>query len=98
MCVYMYQTEMQIRIFLQVATHPEMLAAILSVEALEDNEVLIIEGVRHVSRINDPRHKAIFEGIAKPNVVSEVRDHGFARIFTLSAMGRQTIVQFSERR
>lgn len=72
-----------------------MLAAILSVEALEDNEVLIIEGVRHISRINDPRHKAIFEGISKPNVVSEVRDLGFAR---LSAMGRQTIVQFSERR
>lgn len=48
-----------------------MLAAILSVEALEDNEVLIIEGVRHMSRINDPRHKAIFESIPKPNVVSE---------------------------
>ncbi|XP_032682704.1 uncharacterized protein LOC116849547 isoform X2 [Odontomachus brunneus] len=53
-----------------VATHPEMLAAILSVEALEDNEVLIIEGVRHMSRINDPRHKAIFEGMPKPNVVT----------------------------
>ncbi|XP_029167846.1 uncharacterized protein LOC114938189 isoform X2 [Nylanderia fulva] len=53
-----------------VATHPEMLAAILSVEALEDNEVLIIEGVRHMSRINDPRHKAIFEGISQPNVVT----------------------------
>ncbi|XP_020289730.1 uncharacterized protein LOC109857629 isoform X2 [Pseudomyrmex gracilis] len=53
-----------------VATHPEMLAAMLSVEALEDNEVLIIEGVRHMSRINDPRHKAIFEGILKPNVVT----------------------------
>ncbi|XP_011635216.1 uncharacterized protein LOC105425911 isoform X2 [Pogonomyrmex barbatus] len=53
-----------------VATHPEMLAAILSVEALEDNEVLIIEGVRHMSRINDPRHKAIFESISKPNVVT----------------------------
>ncbi|XP_070150861.1 uncharacterized protein [Polyergus mexicanus] len=53
-----------------VATHPEMLAAILSVEALEDNEVLIIEDVRHISRINDPRHKAIFESISKPNVVT----------------------------
>ncbi|KYN32482.1 Poly(ADP-ribose) glycohydrolase [Trachymyrmex septentrionalis] len=53
-----------------VATHPEILAAIISVEALEDNEVLIIEGVRHMSRINDPRHKAIFEGISKPNVVT----------------------------
>ncbi|XP_011338824.1 uncharacterized protein LOC105280197 isoform X2 [Ooceraea biroi] len=53
-----------------IATHPEMLVAILSVEALEDNEVLIIEGVRHISRINDPRHKAVFEGISKPNVVT----------------------------
>lgn len=61
-------------ILFQMATHPEMLAAILSVEALEDNEVLIIEGVRHMSRINDPRHKAIFEGISKPNVVSQMRD------------------------
>lgn len=61
-------------ILFQVATHPEMLAAILSVEALEDNEVLIIEGVRHMARINDPRHKAIFEGISKPNVVSEMRN------------------------
>lgn len=61
-------------ILFQVATHPEMLAAILSVEALEDNEVLIIEGVRHMSRINDPRHKAIFESISKPNVVSQMRD------------------------
>lgn len=73
-----------------------MLAAILSVEALEDNEVLIVEGVRHMSRINDSRHKAIFEGISNPNVVSEVQDLGFARF--LFAMGRQTIVQFSERR
>lgn len=61
-------------VLFQMATHPEMLAAILSVEALEDNEVLIIEGVRHMARINDPRHKAIFEGISKPNVVSEMRN------------------------
>ncbi|XP_078039059.1 uncharacterized protein LOC144471154 isoform X2 [Augochlora pura] len=53
-----------------IATHPEMLAAILSVEALEDNEALIVEGVRHMSRINDPRNKATFEALAKPNVVT----------------------------
>lgn len=47
-----------------------MLVAILSVEALEDNEVLIVEGVRHISRINDPRNRAIFEALAKPNIVS----------------------------
>ncbi|XP_066582543.1 uncharacterized protein [Prorops nasuta] len=53
-----------------IATHPEMLAAILSVEALEDNEVLIIEGIRHISRINDPNHRAIFESISTPNTVT----------------------------
>ncbi|XP_017765368.1 PREDICTED: uncharacterized protein LOC108554567 isoform X3 [Eufriesea mexicana] len=53
-----------------IATHPEMLAAILSVEALEDNEVLIVEGVRHISRINDPRNRAVFEVLPKPNVVT----------------------------
>ncbi|KAK9299293.1 hypothetical protein QLX08_007647 [Tetragonisca angustula] len=53
-----------------IATHPEMLVAILSVEALEDNEVLIVEGVRHISRINDPRNRAIFEPLPKPNVVT----------------------------
>nr|XP_033331431.1 uncharacterized protein LOC117223321 isoform X3 [Megalopta genalis] len=54
----------------KIATHPEMLAAILSVEALEDNEALIVEGVRHVSRINDPRNRATFEALPKPNVVT----------------------------
>ncbi|XP_076685378.1 uncharacterized protein LOC143377687 isoform X2 [Andrena cerasifolii] len=53
-----------------IVTHPEMLAAILSVEALEDNEVLIVEGVRHVSRIHDPRNRATFEPLSKPNVVT----------------------------
>lgn len=53
-----------------IVTHPEMLVAILSVEALEDNEVLIVEGVRHISRINDPRNRAIFEPLAKPNIVT----------------------------
>ncbi|CAL7942883.1 unnamed protein product [Xylocopa violacea] len=53
-----------------IATHPEMLAAILSVEALEDNEVLLVEGVRHISRINDPRNRAIFEALVKPNIVT----------------------------
>ncbi|XP_044580163.1 uncharacterized protein LOC123262133 isoform X3 [Cotesia glomerata] len=53
-----------------IATHPEMLAVILSVEALEDNEVLIVEGARHVSRINNPKQKATFESIPNPNPVT----------------------------
>ncbi|KAJ8687151.1 hypothetical protein QAD02_022945 [Eretmocerus hayati] len=55
---------------IQIATHPELLAAILSVEALEDNEALIIEGLRHISRIQDPKHRATFERISDPNTVT----------------------------
>ena len=44
----------------------------LSVEALEDNEVLIVEGVRHISRINDPKNRASFEVIPEPSTVSDV--------------------------
>ncbi|XP_033219409.1 uncharacterized protein LOC117174413 isoform X2 [Belonocnema kinseyi] len=50
-------------------THPELLTAMLSVEALEDNEVLIVEGVRHISRINDPKNRASFEVIPEPSTV-----------------------------
>ncbi|XP_057330100.1 uncharacterized protein LOC130670696 isoform X2 [Microplitis mediator] len=54
-----------------IVTHPEILAVILSVEALEDNEVLIVEGARHVSRINNPKqNKATFESIPNPNPVT----------------------------
>ncbi|XP_015114318.1 uncharacterized protein LOC107039287 isoform X2 [Diachasma alloeum] len=53
-----------------ISTHPEMLAVILSVEALEDNEVLIVEGARHISRINDPKNRAIYESIPNPNPVT----------------------------
>ncbi|KAH1013300.1 hypothetical protein HUJ04_002308 [Dendroctonus ponderosae] len=43
------------------ATIPEMLTVLLNVEALEDNEVITVERVRHVARIADPKHKAKFE-------------------------------------
>lgn len=38
-----------------------MLSVLLNVEALEDNEVLTIERARRVSRINDPKNRAILE-------------------------------------
>ncbi|XP_011303970.1 uncharacterized protein [Fopius arisanus] len=53
-----------------ISTHPEILAVILSVEALEDNEVLIVEGARHISRINDPKNKAVYESIPNPNPIT----------------------------
>ncbi|KAK2579661.1 hypothetical protein KPH14_011584 [Odynerus spinipes] len=55
---------------IHIATHPEMLAAILSVEALEDNEALVVEGVRRIATINDPHNRAIFEAVPKPNTVT----------------------------
>ncbi|XP_043667791.1 uncharacterized protein LOC122628947 isoform X1 [Vespula pensylvanica] len=55
---------------IHLATHPEMIAAILSVEALEDNEALIVENVRRISIINDPHNRAIFEAVPKPNTVT----------------------------
>ncbi|XP_015179358.1 PREDICTED: uncharacterized protein LOC107067927 isoform X1 [Polistes dominula] len=55
---------------IHLATHPEMIAAILSVEALEDNEALVVENVRRISIINDPHNRAIFEAIPKPNTVT----------------------------
>lgn len=69
-CEFASRAQNLAAVYLMIATHPEMLAAILSVEALEDNEVLIIEGVRHISRINDPRNKAVLEALSKPNTVS----------------------------
>ncbi|XP_053680386.1 uncharacterized protein LOC128731302 [Anopheles nili] len=43
---------------LQFCTFPELLAVLLYVEALEDNESLQVEHVRHVARVVDPRAKA----------------------------------------
>ncbi|XP_058115923.1 uncharacterized protein LOC131288508 [Anopheles ziemanni] len=52
---------------IQFCTFPELLAVLLYVEALEDNESLQIENVRHVSRIVDPRCKGpLLEKIAEP--------------------------------
>uniref|UniRef100_A0A182ING1 PARG catalytic Macro domain-containing protein n=1 Tax=Anopheles atroparvus TaxID=41427 RepID=A0A182ING1_ANOAO len=52
---------------LQFCTFPELLAVLLYVEALEDNESLQIENLHHVSRIVDPRGKGpLLEKIAEP--------------------------------
>lgn len=77
-----------------------MLAAILSVESLEDNEVLIVEGVRHVSRINDPRNRATFEGLPRPNVVSKWSSSFISTLFglclTCSRFGYNTLFDTSQ--
>ncbi|XP_046976553.1 uncharacterized protein LOC124542670 isoform X1 [Vanessa cardui] len=49
---------------------PELLPAMLSVEALEDNEVLKVEGVRMFSRISDKRQKNNVELLDKPKTVT----------------------------
>ncbi|CAH0600340.1 unnamed protein product [Chrysodeixis includens] len=49
---------------------PELLPAMLSVEALEDNEVLKVEGVRLFSRICDKRQKTKVELLDEPKTVT----------------------------
>ncbi|KAM3966526.1 uncharacterized protein ACR2FA_012063 isoform 2-T4 [Aphomia sociella] len=49
---------------------PELLPAMLSVEALEDNEVLKVEGVRMFSRISDRKHKTNVELLSEPKTVT----------------------------
>ncbi|XP_050083800.1 uncharacterized protein LOC126570243 [Anopheles aquasalis] len=52
---------------IQFCTFPELLAVLLYVEALEDNETLQIENAHHVARIVDPRCKGpLLEKIAEP--------------------------------
>ncbi|CAH1954116.1 unnamed protein product [Acanthoscelides obtectus] len=46
---------------INLVTMPELLTVLLNVETLEDNEVLTIEKVRHISRILDPKHRATLE-------------------------------------
>lgn len=55
-----------------IITHPELLIAILFVESLEDNEALLIENVVQVSRIVDPKNKAILEKLQKPKLKSSM--------------------------
>ncbi|XP_058807279.1 uncharacterized protein LOC131673367 isoform X2 [Phymastichus coffea] len=55
---------------IQVASHPELLAVMLCVESLEDNEALIVEGLRRVSKILDPKHRATFEAITQPTTIT----------------------------
>ncbi|XP_023940123.1 uncharacterized protein LOC112047282 isoform X2 [Bicyclus anynana] len=49
---------------------PELLPAMLSVEALEDNEVLKVEGVRMFSRISNKRQKDNIELLDEPKTVT----------------------------
>ena len=51
-------------------THPELLIILLFVERLEDNEVLLIENVMQMTRIIEPKNKAIFEKLEPPRLKS----------------------------
>lgn len=53
-------------------TCPELLVSLIYVEALEDNEALIVENVRQVARIVDPKNKALFEKVYEPQKVSAI--------------------------
>lgn len=52
----------------QLITHPEVLITLLFVENLEDNEALLVENVLQVSRIIDPKNKAMLEKLQKPRL------------------------------
>jgi len=54
---------------MQFCIQPELLAILPYVEALEDNEVLSVDGLLQVARISDPHNKAIFEPLAQTQVV-----------------------------
>lgn len=53
----------------QFVTCPELLITLLCAEALEDNEVVIVENVTHVSRVSNMRLKADLEPFSKPRAV-----------------------------
>lgn len=52
----------------QTITHPELLILLLFVENLEDNETLLAENIVQVSRIIDPKNKAILEKLQRPKL------------------------------
>lgn len=54
------------------STYPEILATLLYVEALEDNEAIFIENARQVTRIMDPKKKSVLETLESPRKVSLV--------------------------
>lgn len=53
-----------------MCTVPDMLVLLLSVEALEDNEIVRIEGARRFAKITDSKHKCQLEVIDNPKKVS----------------------------
>jgi hypothetical protein len=54
---------------IQFCTQPELLAILPFVEALEDNEVVSVDGLLQVARITDPHNKANFEPLQQAQVV-----------------------------
>lgn len=56
----------------QIITHPELLIVLLFVENLEDNEALLVENALQVSRVIDPKGKAVLEKLEKPKLKSSM--------------------------
>ncbi|KAL0281157.1 UNVERIFIED_CONTAM: hypothetical protein PYX00_002229 [Menopon gallinae] len=54
----------------EFCTVPELICILASVEALEDNEVLIVKDAYQVTKIVSPREKTYIEKFDKPNKVS----------------------------
>lgn len=56
----------------EFCTVPELICILASVEALEDNEVLIVKDAYQVTKIVSPREKTYIEKFDKPNKVSKL--------------------------
>jgi hypothetical protein len=54
---------------IQFCIQPELLAILPYIEAIEDNEILSVEGLLQVARISDPHNKANFEPLQQAQVV-----------------------------
>ncbi|KAK5645685.1 hypothetical protein RI129_004149 [Pyrocoelia pectoralis] len=55
---------------ISLVTFPEIISVLLHVEALEDNEVLVVDKIRHLTRISDPKNRACLEKIEVPHQIS----------------------------
>ncbi|BES95528.1 Poly (ADP-ribose) glycohydrolase (PARG) [Nesidiocoris tenuis] len=55
---------------IRLVTCPEMLVILLCVEALEDNEVLLIEGVLQVTKVYHPKGKVSLEKLQNPHTLT----------------------------
>lgn len=55
-----------------LCTTPEVLAILLSIEALEDNEMIAIQGARRFTKLAEPKQKWKLEKLDIPQPVKNI--------------------------